>query len=193
MKFEKLIHHNNKEYINFTEIVKYHSYSKNSPYRKSITQEKSKIPLNHFVTPHKRGRNSKTFIDKDGLYLWINFKRDLENDLKKHLLEFITKPFDNAQNSPEGFFINLLCDFLKGMNSKLLIEKQKNILKYNVDLCISNKLVIEFNESHHKSNIVLDKKRHDDILNKGYKIIIVKSTDIYGLSIANIYQSLILI
>lgn len=174
---------NRVKYYSFTDIMKVNGTN--------ITQEISIIPKNNIIAQGGRGRSSVTYVDRDGIKIWFSNKRRIKC---AKLNNFITQELgiDKRIVSSETLFLDILQGFLNEYGA-FTLERQKNILNYNVDLCINNKLVVEFDEYGHSSNkraIKHDEKRELEIKKLGYKIMRVKSCDPIGKSLYKVYGEL---
>lgn len=182
---------NGINYFSFTDIHK--ELSKIKICQTNISYSCSRLPF-HFLhrTNGGRGRNSETFITLEGIKLWLSKSRSISQDFREKLENFLEiKKVD--VNSFEEYYMTFLESFLKEMMPNIVLQRQALIEGYNVDLLINNKIVVEFNENHHKHNTSKDIVRENNIKNKGYKFINVNSSDAYGKSTADVYKLIKLI
>lgn len=172
------------DYVSLTDFAR--EYRKLYSKKLNISQLTRDLPKRYILST--KGRHGSTFISTSIIELFFNSKRSIPSELINRLYEHININSTRKTNNMELFFIDIVISFIRSMIHDIHIEKHKTIDFKNYDLCINNKILIEFDEYSHICQIENDTAK-DNIANiNGYKLIRVKSNSDYGVELANIYK-----
>src|SRR5690606_33610666 len=137
----------------------------------------------------EQGAKKGSYIKCVYLEQYLSNRRNISLDFKMKIIDYVSSEIKIFKGcSLESMFIDYLESFLKEMIPTLVLERQKTIDFKVFDFCINNKLIIEFDESHHKYTKPNDEEKDLILENKKYHLIRVKSYDSYGKSTALIYK-----
>jgi len=177
---------NGKTYISLTDLVK--CYKEETGLSYNLSQTLKNFPDEYKVI--SRGRNAESLLELSVLPLFLNARKNLPHDFINRVLNYTKQKASKFSTSPslESFFIGILESFLTEMIPNLDVKRQYNVGTYYFDFAIGEKILIEYDESHHLQQIDSDQLKEHFALGKGYKVIRVLSTDSYGKSIAKIYR-----
>lgn len=172
------------DYVSLTDFAK--EYRKLYSKKLNIAQLTRGFPKRYILST--KGRHGSTFISTSIIELFFNSKRSVPSELVNRLYEHIKIKSIRKANNMELFFIDIVISFMRSMIHDIHIEKHRTIGYKNYDLCINDKILIEFDEYSHVCQVENDSIK-DSIANiNGYKLIRVKSNSDYGVELANIYK-----
>lgn len=167
--------------------------------KRAVTTNLHKISEKNILASSNRGRNSAVIVNQYGLYEYLyNSRGNLES--KNRLISKINETFGfsfdeiTSQISQEDVFVSNVASFFKEMGMTISFERQKQIGKYSVDICINKLLCVEFDENYHYSyNDKREDERDDFLSSSGFEIVHISNTDSFGKSMAIIYKKTLLI
>lgn len=174
------------DYIKLSDFAK--EYRKRYNKEINISQALKNIPDKYIIV--NRGRNSATFLNMCVVEMFFNSRRNIPADIIKDLYELIDIKLKNKRNSLELFFIDLLSSFLKNMIHDIKLENQKTVGGKVFDLCVNNRLLIEFDELHHINQKENDYHKDKIAESNNYRLIRINSNSDYGLEISKIYKKI---
>ena len=179
----EILKNTNGEFICLSDIMKIYKNKYGLKY--NICQSLKNIPEIYIIK--SRGRLSKTYIDIKMINIFFSTKRNIPSEFKNEILSYVGE-LKCLPNNYESLFIDILIGFLKGMFVDIQIKRQYTLNNKTFDLLIGNKILLEFDEFHHKYNKEIDNNKDKIGNSNNYKLIRVNSNCDYGLEISKIYK-----
>lgn len=175
-----------RRFASLTDFAK--EYEKKLKKKFNTSQAVKSIPS--YYLEKTRGRNGTTFLDIEFLPYFFSTKRNIPTDLVQSFIKEINVKIDRRETygSLESIFIDNLEGFFKTILPTISIKRQYQIGDFFYDACIENKILIEFDESHHKYNKKNDIVKSKVALKNQMHLIRVSSNSNYGKEIAKIYK-----
>jgi len=184
MDISIITHVDGHEYVCLSDLAK--EYRKLYFKKLNIAQSVKNIPDKYLIITN--GRNGRTYLNKFMIDIFFNSKRNIPSEFVNMFYDYISVKSNHKANNMELFFIDMLGSFLNNMINGIQLEKQKTINERVYDLCIGDKILIEFDESHHNYKSLNDSKKNDIALINKYHLVRVKSNSDYGLELSKIYK-----
>ena len=184
MKVNVITHADGFKYLCLSDFAK--EFEKKYKKKFNLSQSIKNIPDKYLIVT--RGRNGITHINMCVLDIFFNSKRNIPSEFVEDLYKSLKINFDYKSNSMESFFIDLVSQFINNMIPNLSLKRQKTIENKSFDLCINDKILIEFDEFNHKYEVNNDCIKNEIAINNNYILIRVKSNSNYGIELSRIYK-----
>jgi len=185
MNISVITHADGFQYLCLSDFAK--EYQKRYFKKFNLSQSVKNIPDRYLII--SQGRNGKTYINTSIIDMFFNTKRNIPIDIINEVNLIVKNSTSAKINNMELFFVDLVTSFLSDMIPNLEIIHQKTIKNKTFDLCINNKILIEFDEYDHKYRQENDSLKNEIASDNGYTLIRVNSNSCYGYELSRIYKT----
>ena len=181
-----------KTFISLTDIFKdYQDNYLEYPKKLNLSVATKNVPKEYILKA--QGAKVGTYLDICFLPQFLSKRRNINTTFKNELLKELKQNDLLYSNSFESFFCDLIEDFIKEEYPNIGIVRQKTLNNKNFDVCIDNKLLIEFDEYEHRYLKQNDSSKDLIASNNNFKLLRFNSFDSYGKSLSKINKEILYI
>ena len=177
-----------KDYLCLTDVV---NYLRLKDVNLNLSLAIKSYPSDWFLKVG-RGRNGSTYINKDYVEYFFSRKRNIPKEYINQVFESVAMRSVGITNTHlERAFFDILDSFLKELLPNTSIKYQYSLEGFCFDSIINDKLIIEFDEYQHQTDVVKTNDLNKEISakNNNKELIRINSKDNYGKSCAIVYKT----